>query len=99
VSSDIIGCGFARIETAKHYLKHPCHAYLGLMYVDPRYRGQSVNQRIIDDLKQWCVSRGVTEMRLEVYHDNVAAIRAYEKAGFGKLLIEMRLGLSDDSHR
>jgi len=36
-------------------------------------------------------SRGVTEMRLEVYRDNLAAIKAYEKAGFSELLIEMRL--------
>ena len=38
--SDLVGCGFARIEAAKHYLRHPMHAYLGLMYVDPTHRGQ-----------------------------------------------------------
>jgi ribosomal protein S18 acetylase RimI-like enzyme len=94
--SEIIGCGFARIEPAKHYLKHVHHAYLGLMYVDPRYRGRSVNRRIIDELKRWCVSSGISEMRLEVYRGNDAAVRAYEKAGFDTLLLEMRLGLGGD---
>src|SRR5271154_2246262 len=58
----VIGCGFARIEAAKHYLKHSLHAYLGLMYVDPAHRGQSVNSAIIGALKRWSLARGVTEM-------------------------------------
>jgi GNAT superfamily N-acetyltransferase len=90
---EIVACGFARIDAAKAYLRHSLQAYLGLMYVDPRHRGQAVNRAIIDALKQWCRSRQVSELRLEVYHDNLAAIRAYEKAGFSKLLIEMRLEL------
>jgi GNAT superfamily N-acetyltransferase len=90
-----VGCGFARIEAAKHYLRHAQHAYLGLMYVDPAYRGQSVISAIIDALKQWSRSRGICEARLEVYGDNAAAIKAYEKAGFRPLAIEMRLGLKE----
>ena len=86
----VVGCGYARIEPAKHYLKHSVHAYLGLMYVDPQYRGHSVNLAIIDALKEWALSKGVHEMRLEVYRHNVAAIKAYEKAGFGQWVIEMR---------
>jgi hypothetical protein len=37
--ADLVGCGFARIDVAKHYLKHAAQAYLGLMYVESRYRG------------------------------------------------------------
>jgi ribosomal protein S18 acetylase RimI-like enzyme len=95
----VVGCGFARIEAAKHYLKHSVHAYLGLMYVDPEYRGHSVNLAVIAALKEWSVSRGISEMRLEVYRDNVAAIKAYEKAGFGQLAIEMRLHLNEGGNR
>jgi ribosomal protein S18 acetylase RimI-like enzyme len=96
---EIVACGFARIDAAKPYLRHRVHAYLGLMYVEPRYRGRSINLKIIDELKRWCVARNVAEMRLEVYHDNLTAIRAYEKAGFKKLLIEMRLGLGAPAPR
>jgi ribosomal protein S18 acetylase RimI-like enzyme len=92
----VVGCGYARIEPAEHFLKHSRHAYLGLMYVEPAFRGQSVNLKIVDDLKHWCLARDVREMRLEVYHDNVPAIRAYEKAGFSKLVIEMRMELNSN---
>jgi ribosomal protein S18 acetylase RimI-like enzyme len=94
--SQIIGCGFARIETAKPYLAHANHCYLGMMYVDPKYRGQSVSKQIIDALKEWCLSKDVRELRLEVYHDNDSAVRAYEKSGFRRLMTEMRLNLSEE---
>jgi GNAT superfamily N-acetyltransferase len=97
--SDMVGCGYARIEAAKHYLRHPMHAYLGLMYVDPTRRGQAVNGKIIDSLKTWCRARQITELRLEVYSGNRAAIRAYQKAGFAEHVLEMRLGLSNAETR
>jgi RimJ/RimL family protein N-acetyltransferase len=65
------------------------------MYVDLKYRGQSINSGIVERLKQWCCTKGVTELRLEVYSANLAALGAYEKAGFLKHIIEMRLRLSD----
>jgi ribosomal protein S18 acetylase RimI-like enzyme len=88
----LIGCGYARIEKAKDYLRHDKHAYLGFMYVDPQWRGKNINQMIIENLKQWAIAQGITEMRLEVYGDNLAAIKAYEKVGFSKLIIQMRMG-------
>jgi GNAT superfamily N-acetyltransferase len=93
--SNLVGCGYARIEAAKHYLRHPMHAYLGLMYVDPTHRGQSVNGKIVEALKTWCRARQITELRLEVYSGNRAAIRAYQKQGFAEHMLEMRLGLND----
>jgi ribosomal protein S18 acetylase RimI-like enzyme len=42
-----------------------------------------------------CFTKSVTELRLEVYSDNFAAVGAYERAGFSKHIIEMRLRLSD----
>jgi GNAT superfamily N-acetyltransferase len=88
-----VGCGFARIEAAKHYLQHRTHGYLGLMYVHPDYRGQSINGKIVSALKEWCRFMGVTELRLEAYSANEPAVRAYEKAGFSKHVVEMRMGL------
>jgi ribosomal protein S18 acetylase RimI-like enzyme len=90
--SEIIGSGYARIESSKIFLKHSKHAYLGFMYVKPEHRGKGVNQKIIEALQQWAVKRGVTEFRLDVYNDNLPAIKAYQKMGFTKLLIEMRMG-------
>ena len=95
IGEEIIGSGYACIKTSKHYLSHPKHAYLGFMYVAPDHRGKGANQKIIAYLKDWAIEKGITEMRLEVYVDNVAAIKAYEKAGFKRHMLEMRLGLAD----
>jgi GNAT superfamily N-acetyltransferase len=90
----LIGSGYARIEPAKPYLRHPLHAYLGFMYVEPSHRGKGINRLIIDALKHWALSRNITELRLDVYHDNTNAIKAYEKAGFSQHLINMRQGIT-----
>jgi ribosomal protein S18 acetylase RimI-like enzyme len=91
-AGEIIGSGYARIQDSKVYVKYPKHAYLGFMYVKPTYRGKGVNKVIIDALKQWSNKQGITELRLEVYDDNTPAVKAYEKTGFTKLLVQMRLG-------
>lgn len=91
--SEIIGSGYARLEAAKPYLNHKTYAYLGFMYTDPNHRGKGVNSRIIEALKDWCRSKDIFELRLDVYNDNAQAIKAYEKVGFKKHLINMRMGL------
>jgi GNAT superfamily N-acetyltransferase len=63
------------------------------MFVKPAHRGKAVNQMIVDTLQQWALSKNITELRLEVYHNNPGAIRAYEKTGFAPLLLEMRMEL------
>lgn len=95
--AELIGCGYARIETAKPYLKHARYAYLGFMYVIPAFRGRGVNKKIIDFLSDWSLTKGLTEVRLEVYSENQPAIRAYEKTGFKRHIIEMRLGLDEQN--
>ena len=87
----LIGSGYARIDPADRlYLTYTRYAYLGFMYVDPAHRGKGINQLIIETLRQWARSRGLTELRLEVYTINEPAIRAYEKAGLTPILLQMR---------
>jgi len=93
IGSKIVGSGYARIENSKPYLRHRRHAYFGFMFVDPQYRGLGINNKVIDALTRWTIDQKVTEARLDVYFDNVSAIKAYEKAGFKKHMVEMRLGL------
>jgi GNAT superfamily N-acetyltransferase len=90
---EIIGSGYARIEDAKIYQKHQKYAYLGFMYVKPEHRGKGVNKNVIEALETWCLSQNIREIRLEVYNDNQPAVRAYEKTGFSKNLVEMRKGI------
>ena len=60
------------------------------MYVSPEFRGNGLNNLLLDDLKKWVLSQGITEVRLEVYSENEAAVRAYEKGGFKQILTTMR---------
>ena len=91
----LIGSGYARIEKAKPYLDHENYAYLGFMYVDPAYRSQGINGRIIDALKKWSFEKNITELRLQVYDENISAIKAYTRAGFSRHLLIMRMRLDD----
>lgn len=87
---EIIGSGYAKIITAKPYLRCGEYAYLGFMYVKPAFRGRGVNRKIIQHLLHWAKEQGVTEARLEVYEENKAAKKSYEKIGFRPNLLEMR---------
>jgi len=95
--AELVGSGYAHIQNAKNYLRHLQYAHLGFMYVKPAYRGKGINSMIMDALKQWCLGQNITELRLEVYHKNTAAIKAYEKAGFTRNLVEMRIDLNDQA--
>jgi len=90
INDRVVGSGYARIEAAKPFLQHARYAYLGFMYVEPAFRGRSVNKVVLDYLIEWAATRGLKEVRLDVYFANEAAISAYEKAGFTKLVVEMR---------
>ncbi|WP_289644892.1 GNAT family N-acetyltransferase [Maribacter aestuarii] len=89
--SKLIACGYALKKKARHYLDHEFYSYLGFMYTHPDFRGQGVNGLIVDALKKWSLSKGLTEIRLTVYDENTPAIKAYEKMGFKKHIIEMRI--------
>lgn len=87
----IVGSGYAVVKKARPYLDHKEYSYLGFMYTAPEFRGQGVNRKIIQVLQDWSLQKGLQEIRLTVYVDNIPAIKAYEKVGFKQHMIEMRL--------
>ena len=91
----LVGSGYALIKKSKDYIKHPYYSYLGFMYVDSLHRGKGINKLILDALKNWSKSKGIYAISLDVFEQNQSAVRAYEKAGFSKSLIEMRMQLED----
>ncbi|HLK28906.1 MAG TPA: GNAT family N-acetyltransferase [Puia sp.] len=91
INNEIIASAYSRIISSSHYLKHDEHAYLGMMYVVPEHRGKGINKKMIDELIAWSNSRNVHEFRLLVYNENSPAISAYEKSGFVKHVVEMRM--------
>lgn len=93
-NDQIVGCGYAQIRSGKAYEKHESFAHLGFMFVSPELRGNGINNLLLNELKKWITSQGITEVRLQVYDENEAAIKAYEKAGFKKLMTTMRCDIS-----
>ena len=93
--TEIVASGYAKIKEDRHYLKHKKQGYLGFMYVSEDHRGKGINKIIIDELLNWCKEKNVMEIRLDVYEDNIPAINAYQKTGFKKHMINMRLHLED----
>ena len=95
IDNQIMASGYAKIKDDRHYLKHSKQGYLGFMFVPKDQRGKGLNKLIVDALLRWCKNRHIFEIRLDVYNDNLPAIRAYEKAGFKKHMINMRLDIED----
>ena len=91
----IVASGYAKIKGDRHYLKHDKIGYLGFMFVHKAHRGQGLNQLIINELLKWCKGKKIFEIRLDVYDENLTAIKAYEKVGFKKHMTNMRLNISD----
>lgn len=90
----VVACGYAQLRPSQAAFVHDRHSYLGFMYVEPGFRGQGVNQLILDSLISWSKDKGVYDFYLDVYTENPAAIRAYEKVGFRASMIEMKLKLN-----
>lgn len=86
----IVSCGYGLEKNARPYLDHKTYAYLGFMFTLPEYRGKGLNGMILARLKDWATEMGLPEIRLTVYNENIAALRAYEKVGFKRHIIEMR---------
>ena len=94
---EIMACGLAQIRENNPSHRNAQYGYVGLMYVSPEHRGQGLGRRIIQELEQWCVEKGLKEMQLDVYASNSSAIGAYAKAGFSPYISRMRKDLSSTS--
>ena len=90
---EVVATGYGQIRPSKASLVHESHCYLGFMFVAPHFRGKGLNQQILDKLIAWSKNLDVNHFYLDVYAQNHAAIRAYEKAGFTSNMIEMKLNL------
>jgi ribosomal protein S18 acetylase RimI-like enzyme len=86
----LVATGYAKILPNKEFYQDERHGYLGFMCVIPQYRGRGYNAQILNYLFAWARSQKIQDIRLEVYEQNFPAVRAYEKLGFTKSLVEMR---------
>jgi len=90
IDGQLVGSGYAQIRKADLFLKHTHFAYLGFMYVKPAFRGIGINQSLLEALISWVKAKGISEIRLDVYDENIVAKNAYLKAGFKPIMLTMR---------
>ena len=97
LNKELVASGYAKIKTDSPYLKHKKQGYLGFMFVPEKHRRNGYNKLIMDTLLKWCKQRNIFEIRLDVYNTNPPAIRAYEKTGFKKHLVNMRMNIESEN--
>jgi GNAT superfamily N-acetyltransferase len=97
LDGEVIGCGFARVESSAAFQRHTRHAYLGFIYVKPEHRGKRYSAEILSALRQWIRKQGISEVRLDAYVANTSAITSYERAGFEKHIVVMRASLDGEA--
>ncbi len=95
VDGELVGSGYALIKNSMPYKKPEQYAYLGFMYVSPKFRGQRINGKIIDGLMAWAKEKKITEIQLDVYAENEIALNAYKKRGFKPDLLKMRMNIGE----
>jgi len=74
-------------------------AFLSMVAVDPQRRGTGLAMHLLGAAIDYLRQQGFAVLRLEVYPDNAAALRLYEKLGFERkaptsTAIPMELALS-----
>ena len=52
------------------------------LYFEEPWRGRGLGAHAIAFAADWCRTRGMSALRLEVAHDNQRALRLYQRAGF-----------------
>jgi len=93
VEGKIVATGYAQIRSSKTSLVHEKHSYLGFMLVLEEFRGLGINKLVVDLLVKWSKEQGADYVYLDVYDGNDSAVKAYQKVGFEKTLVEMKLKL------
>lgn len=90
-NNEIVGSGYVKIEKSREYHKNEQNGYVGFIFVKPAFRGKKISILILESLKSWAKAKDLKELRLDVYSNNPSAIIPYERFGFKKSMINMRM--------
>ena len=74
------------------------HAHIFLVYVDPAHRHRGIATALMQHAQTWAEARGDRKIGLQVFHNNIAALKLYEKIGYRPhaVLMTKRLGIEDE---
>ena len=73
------------------------HAHIFLVYVEPAHRRRGIATALMQQAQMWAQSRGDRKIGLQVFHNNIAALRLYEKIGYrpNAVLMTKPLGIKE----
>ncbi len=89
MGTEIVGSGYGLIKENKPYFTENKFGHIGFMFVKSEHRGHGISKLVLHAIFDWFKTQHIRETRLQVYPNNPNAIKAYEKAGFKKNLVEM----------
>jgi ribosomal protein S18 acetylase RimI-like enzyme len=92
-NEELVGSGYIKIENSNSYHKNSKHGYIGFIFVKPSYRGKKISSLVLESLKNWAKEKDLKELRLDVYSNNSNAIKSYDRFGFTKSLVNMRIDI------
>jgi ribosomal protein S18 acetylase RimI-like enzyme len=75
--------GFVHVETATDFFTRERHGHISTIVVSPAAEGRGVGLALLDAAGSWCRERRYRLLTLNVFDQNGAARRLYERAGFG----------------
>lgn len=77
---DTIGCLW--LGQSINQLTGAIQAYIYLVYVAPKYRRQGLGRKLMEHAKQWAIAQGYDQLSLQVFTQNVSAVKLYESLGY-----------------
>ncbi len=91
IDNQIVGYLIGRIleeETGRAELKY---ADLEYMFVDDKYRGRSIGEKLVKKFKNWVKSKGLKIIKTNVSYKNKGAISFYTKMGLIPADVTMKM--------
>ena len=58
------------------------YVYIESIYVEPKYRGAGISQKLLEKAEHWGIERGAKFLQLHVSEANESAINSYKKSGY-----------------
>ena len=82
IDADATAVGYLVLTIGYSLEFHGRFGLLDEISVDEAWRGKGIGSQALEFAAEWCRSRGLRALRLEVSHGNTHALRLYERTGF-----------------
>jgi len=100
VEGDVVGYLSVTLEDlhSRFWSPHKSRAEIDQMGVLPAFQKQGIGRALMQAAEDWAKGRHATQIRLNVYHFNEPAQKAYAKNGYSIERLMMSKSLAGDAH-